>query len=260
MAFAKFPVDMKITFPKEQWPWTAPEAEQEDMAYSIEEIMMLLCICSQVNLLGYCCLSLRSLLELLDIKTTKENYQHYAAIINCLLHRCVDMDCITLKADSDCNPEKPDSLLHMRLEGTWQAAKARFINISIIEFEQIRKCAIKHKKACWILLLLFMSIKSCFYSFEVNGKKYGAGVIAKNTLAKRCEVSQPTIDSLISTLSKEEIIDVMSGKKYGVSNVYCLHGDEVALPLAMKHQLDYMNINPVERPTRLLNKRLEGIC
>lgn len=259
MALAKFPVEMKITFPKEQWPWTTPEEGQADIAYSIEEIMMLLCICSQVNLLGYCCLSMSDLLDLLGVKTTKENYKHYATIINCLIHRCNETDCISLKSDAECNPDKPDTLLHIRLEGTWSPAKTRFINISIVEFEQIRKCAIKHKKPCWVLLLLLMSIKSCFYSFEIDGKKHGAGVIAKNTLAKRCEVSQPTIDSLISILVKEEIIDILSGKKYGVSNVYCLHGDSAALPMAMKRQLEYMHIEPVERPARLLNKRFEGL-
>lgn len=256
----KFPINLKIVFPKEYWPWIPPEKGRADKAYSIEEVMMLLCICSQVNLLGYCCMSLKGLLTLLGIKITKENVAHYANIVNRLVHRGIKTDYVKLKSDTECDPSKPDTLLYICLEGSWHEAKSHFIDISIAEFEKIRKCAIKHKKACWVLLLLFMSLKSCFYAFEIDGKKCYAGVIAKNTLSKRCEVSQPTIDSLISILMKEEIIGTLSGKQYGVSNVYCLFGDEAALPIAMKHQLDYMNINPVERPTRLLNKRLEGIC
>lgn len=255
---SQFPVELKLTLPKEHWPWTAPEEGCADESYSIEEIMMLLALCSQTNMLGHCCVSLKFLLELLGIKATKENLSIYEQVIERLIKRDVNTDYIQIRADEHTNLHDPLSPLCVHIVGNWYPSHTRFFQVSILEFERIRQCAIKYKKECWALLLIYLSLKACFIAVNCNGTKLNAGIIAKSTLSKRCELSSPTVDSYISALEKAQIISSLSGKPYGVSNIYCLYGDEAALSVMMRRQLEYLHIDPQSHSSRLLSKRFEG--
>lgn len=257
----KYPLEVKITYPKEKWPWDEATNERNTAseAYSIEEIAVLMVLCTDTNTLGICRTNIKTLLERLGLNETKENIQHYAQVVNRLLRRNNMSDYVRLHPITMFDPNKPKETLQVQVEQCWHRSTSRFFTLTNIEFDNVLSCAIKHNKNSVTMLSLYVALKSFFYYVEHDERKLTAGIVAKSVLAKRCGLSQPTIDTYLYALLGDQIISCLSGKAMGVANIYCPHGHEAALQIMMKRQLDYISANGGGRIVhRMSNKRFEG--
>lgn len=257
----KYPLEVKITYPKEKWPWdeATNERNMASEAYSIEEIAVLMLLCTDTNTLGICRTNVKAILERLGLNETKENIQHYAQVVNCLLRRNNISDYVRLHPISTFDLNKPKETFQVRVEQCWHRSASRFFTLTNIEFDSVLSCAIKHKKNSVAMLTIYVALKSFFYYVEDGDRKLTAGIVAKSVLAKRSGLSQPTIDTYLCALIEDQIISCLSGKAMGVANIYCPHGHEAALKIMMNRQLDYISANGGGRIVhRMLNKRFEG--
>lgn len=249
-------INSLVVIKKEQLPWGA----EMDSIFSVEELQWLLAILCETNYKGECHLSLNTLLQINGVAGTPANRKQVAAIINALIDRKQIADQLSLFATQHVDADCPNEPINVHVKQNWVTADGAFVTIRYEHYNKLRSIALQEHKDLSTLLLLLLSLKSAFVSYEVPGqeRKMAGCWFSKQQLSERCGIAPNTTDVYLDLMQNYEVISILSGKYLRLANVYSMAEDKAVLPIILEAQ-QKLKRDVVPKPKRIcMSKR--GIC